>query len=241
MLLRKLLKTPISTPKPSLYLDTGCVPLRYVLKGKRIMFLHHILTREETALISRVFWAQVQDTAKGDWCQVVREDLDMIGLDTLSFNDIAKTSKEALKALVQNRIKVTAFKELLEEKNGLSKISGLSYTDLELQPYLVDHNLPTRLKQQLFRWRTRMIKVGYNYGSKVACPICSSSEDTQTHLLECIGLGNNGTSNDHSDSDTYNILSHMKRLEAAIRRRESIISEREKLGDDGQKTTDQTS
>ena len=80
MLLRKLLKTPISTPKASLYLETGCVPIRYILKRKRIMFLHHILTRDSNALINRVFWAQVQNTGKGDWCQVVREDLDMLGL-----------------------------------------------------------------------------------------------------------------------------------------------------------------
>ena len=59
MLLRKLLATPISTPKAALYLETGCIPIRFMLKMKRIMFLQHILTRKEEALIRRVYFAQV--------------------------------------------------------------------------------------------------------------------------------------------------------------------------------------
>ena len=151
MLLRKLLKTPISTPKVALYLETGCVPLRYILKGKRIMFLHHILTRDLNSLISRVFWAQVQDVEKGDWCQVEREELDMLGLDNLSLNDIKNTSKESLKILVNNRINITALEELQNEKSTLRKMSSLRYEKLEMQPYLADDKLPTRLKQQVFR------------------------------------------------------------------------------------------
>ena len=37
MRLRKLLLTPISSPKASLYLETGCIPIRFLIKGKRIM------------------------------------------------------------------------------------------------------------------------------------------------------------------------------------------------------------
>ena len=227
MLLRKLLKTPISTPKVALYLETGCVPLRYILKGKRIMFLHHILTRDPNSLISRVFWAQVQDVGKGDWCQVVQEDLDMLGLDNLSLSDIKNTSKESMKILVNNRINITALKELQNEKSTLRKISSLRYQKLEIQPYLVDDELPTRLKQQVFRWRTRMIKVGWNYGKEVQCPICSNSEDTQNHILECCDLNENDVEDESVDKE-YNLGLHMTRLEAAIRKREVILDEREK-------------
>ena len=222
MLLRKLLKTPISTPKASLYLETGCVPLRYILKGKRVMFLHHILTRDSNALITRVFWAQVRKTAKGDWCQVVREDLDMLGLEYLSFEAIKNMSKEAFKALVSNRIKITALEDLSMEKSTLSKMTNLSYKDLEMQPYLAYDNLPTRLKQQLFKWRTRMVKVGWNYGKKDKCPICSNADDTQSHLLECKDLNDDVPKSD-------DITSHMMRLEKAIRRREVILDEQEKM------------
>ena len=229
MLLRKVLKTPISTPKVSLYLETGCVPLRYILKGKRIMFLHHILTRDINSLISRVFWAQVYDTGKGDWCQVVRQDLDMLGLENLSFSDIKSTSKESLKALINDRINITALEELLSEKSKLSKVSELTYTKLEMQQYLLDENLSTRQKQLLFRWRTKMTKVGWNYGKKdMLCPICSDAEDTQDHLLECSALSSDSLHN-HSVDMEYDLNLHITRLEAVVRKREIILHEREKL------------
>ena len=227
MLLRKLLKTPISTPKVSLYLETGSVPLRYVIKRKRIMFLHHIVTRETNALINRVFWAQVHDTTKGDWCDVVREDLDMLGLSNVSFEDIGNMSKEVLKDLITERTNIVVLENLLSEKNSLSKMAQLSYDKLEIQPYLTDPKLPIRLKQQAFRWRTRMVKVGWNYGKKEQCPICSSADDTQSHLLECDGLKIKDSASTDCSNDTYDLNSHMLRLQAAIRRREVILDERD--------------
>ena len=70
-----------------------------------------------------------------------------------------------------------------------------------------------------------MIKVGWNYGSKVKCPICSEADDTQDHLLNCKPLSDSMTID--SDSDTYNITDHMRQLETAIKRREAILEERE--------------
>ena len=66
MLLRKILCTPVSTPKIALYLETGSIPIRFILKRKRIMYLHHIMTRREDALIRRVLMAQVDKPVKGD-------------------------------------------------------------------------------------------------------------------------------------------------------------------------------
>ena len=188
MLLRKLFKTPISTPKPSLYLETGCIPIRYLIKGKRIMYLHHILTREENALIKRVFRAQEDQPGKGDWCQVVREDLDSLGLADISFDEISKKSKESLRTLVNDRMNEAAYEHLEKESLKLSKVATSSYSKLEMQGYLKEAKIPTRLKQLAFRWKTRMIKVGWNYGNKDRCPICLQADDTQTHVLECKDL-----------------------------------------------------
>jgi exonuclease III len=247
MLLRKLLKTPVSTPKPALYLETGCLPIRYIIKSKRIMYLHHILTRNDDALIKKVFLAQVHDAGKGDWCLVVREDLDTLGLEHLTFDEISKKSKESLRTLINDKIDNLALLELEEEKQKLSKVAGIPYTKLEMQAYLSDAELTTRLKQLAFRWRTRMIKVGWNYGTKQKCPICLIGEDTQTHLLECRelnGCNNRDEDNDNNDDDNdndynnqnknkpnnniYNPSKHMlRRLEAALRKREVILEQRD--------------
>ena len=44
LLLRSLLKVPKSTPGAALYLETGSIPIHILLKVRRIMCLHHILT-----------------------------------------------------------------------------------------------------------------------------------------------------------------------------------------------------
>ena len=152
------------------------------------MYLHHILTRDDNALIKKVFMAQVQNTTKGDWCEVVREDLDSIGLSTLSFDDIGMKSKENLKGIVNTAIERTAFEILEEEKLSLTKVAGLSYSKLEMQDYLRESSSTIRLKRLAYKWRTRMVKVGWNYGDKGKCPICLEEDDTQRHLLECTGL-----------------------------------------------------
>ena len=219
MFLRKLFGVPISTPKPSLYLESGCMPLRYVIKGKRIMFLHHILTRNEDALISRVFWAQVTNTAKGDWCQVVREDLDMLGLSMLSFEEIATMTKDSLKKLVHEGMTIAAFDELGKEKNDLKKIAPLRYNELGVQPYLTDPDLSVKQKQLIFKWRTCMIKVGWNYGQKDKCPICSEADDTQAHLFNCRQLNPDNMTDYDCGIGMDKSTEHMKILEAAIRSR----------------------
>ena len=149
------------------------------------MYLHHILTRSDDALIKRVFLAQLHDTGKGDWCSVVREDLNTLGLEHLTFEEISEKSKESMRTLINDQVKLKAFLDLEQEKLKLNKIAELSYTKLEMQSYFSDKQIPTRLKQLAFRWRTKMIKVGWNYGNKRKCPICQVGDDTQNHLFKC--------------------------------------------------------
>jgi hypothetical protein len=216
MLLRKLLETPISTPGASLYLETGSVPLKFILKGKRIKYLHHILTRNRQALISQVFWAQVRQPAEGDWCTVVQEDLATLGLAELTFDEISNMSKYAVKNLVRQQMKDSAFKELTTRKMNLSKMSTLEYDTLQMQPYLSEQSTSNRHKQVEFRWRTRMTKVGWNFGLKTKCPLCNNADDTQEHLLICSVL-----TDDHLEAQTHALA---KRVEIALRRREKIIA-----------------
>ena len=66
ILLRRILKTGSKTPIPALYLELGVEPIRFILKRKRLMFLHHILNCEDDRLISQVFWAQEKNPVKND-------------------------------------------------------------------------------------------------------------------------------------------------------------------------------
>ena len=57
-LLRSILGAPSKTPKETLYLETGCKPIKHVMQKRRLMYLHHILTRKEDELIKRFYVAQ---------------------------------------------------------------------------------------------------------------------------------------------------------------------------------------
>merc|ERR1712096_430137 len=40
-LMRRILETPTSTPIPSLYLELGCIPISFIIKAKRLIFLQY--------------------------------------------------------------------------------------------------------------------------------------------------------------------------------------------------------
>ena len=54
-LLKKILDAPSSTPNVSLYLEMGCLPIRFIIKSRRIMFLHYILSEEDDSLMLKFF------------------------------------------------------------------------------------------------------------------------------------------------------------------------------------------
>ena len=211
---RRIFQVPTSTPIAFLYLETGCIPIRYVMKIKRIMYLHHILTRKEDALITQAFWAQVHKPLKDDWCMVVGEDLMSIGLGNLSYEDIKNMEQETLRKLLHKKTNETAFMDLLAEKEKSSKLKSLKYNSLAIQPYLTtESNLTIREKRLLFRWRSHMIKVKQNLGIREAkCPHCKEAGDTQYHLLTCPSL---------SIPQPWNIQS----VECALRQREVILEQ----------------
>ena len=58
-----------------LYLEAGVKPVRFVIKSRRLNFLKEIQNREPHELIKRIYEAQILKPSKGDWTEMVREDL----------------------------------------------------------------------------------------------------------------------------------------------------------------------
>ena len=87
-----------------------------------------------------------------------------------------------------------------------------------------------------------MIKVGWNYGNKTKCPMCTDFDDDQKHLfINCPYLTadnidtqntyllDNDNLNNTDDIDWDSIYTELKRLEKAIRKR-NIFLEKQDLG-----------
>ena len=134
-LLRQLLMGHSKTPLEALHLETNTLPIRYILKSRRIMYLHTILKRDPSEMIRKVYEAQKADPSPGDFCELVSDDCKAIELD-IEEEDIARMSKQRIQTIVKSKVRAAALQYLNNMKQKHSKMDGLKYQKLQLQPYL---------------------------------------------------------------------------------------------------------
>ena len=192
VLLRKILSAHSKCPSEALYLELGILPISYIIKGRRLMFLYDILSRNENELLSKFFQAQCLNPIRDDWCNTVKDDLKSLNIN-MTFDNIQKISKYSFKKLVKSKIRELAFCDLISKikNNDHSKLKNITYNELKMQPYLKSSLVSTNQAKQLFRFRTRMSNVKCNFKSKYSkegllCPLpgCLEIEDDK-HLLNC--------------------------------------------------------
>ena len=189
-LLRRILGAPSTTPKCMLYLETGCTPIKFIIRSRRLMFLYYILKEDENSLISKVFYAQLANPVKNDWAMTCKDDLDDLQI-SLDFEEIKNLSKYSFKKIVKEKISQSAFKALTEEQRNLSKVKNLQFKSLKIQEYMLPNKLDLRMTKFVFLLRSRMLDVRCNFKNKytdVLCPLCKADQDTQQHLMVCTVL-----------------------------------------------------
>ena len=91
MYLRKILNVGKSYPKVGLYIECGRMPIRFIIKMRRILYLWHILTRENYELINKFYKVQNYSPSEGDWALQIRKDMADIELN-LSEAEISSMS-----------------------------------------------------------------------------------------------------------------------------------------------------
>ena len=58
ILLRKVFSAHSKTPKETLYLESGNIPIRFILLSRRLNFLHYLQNEGETSLVRKFLQAQ---------------------------------------------------------------------------------------------------------------------------------------------------------------------------------------
>ena len=91
-LLRRCLLTGSKSPQCLMLLELGLVSVSYLVKKKRIMYLYHLLTSDDSSLVSQIFRKMASLSKKGDWVHTVLKDLKDLNIQ-LSFAQIANLSK----------------------------------------------------------------------------------------------------------------------------------------------------
>ena len=114
--MRKMFDTPKSTPKVALYAECGKMPVKFIVKMRRLMYYWHILTRNKDELIFKFYSAQKYSPSKGDWVHQVRKDLVDLKLE-LSEEEISLMSQYQFKKLVRRSVESLAISSLKNRKN----------------------------------------------------------------------------------------------------------------------------
>ena len=189
--LRKILNAPFATPKIMLYLELGVLPIRYIVKSRRLNYLHYILNEDEKSLIYNFLQIQLQNPTLKDWGSEVKRDIEELNLGT-TIEDIKNMPKNTLKKLVKTKLNENAFNYLISRKK--SKTKDVPHNSLTMQEYLEanagDMNIAE--KQFLFQCKSRMLDVKCNMKSEnlkdLKCTACGKEDENQMHLLQCESL-----------------------------------------------------
>ena len=188
MFYRRLLDVPLSVPKESLYIEGGKIPIRFIIKMRRMMYWWHLVHIDKTEVLHKFYIVQKMNRNKDDWvCQLDNDKKDL----NLDWTDekIKTYSKEQFRNLVKSRIEILAGKHLEGLKLSHSKTKHLMFEGFKPAEYLLSKKLTVEEVKTLFRLKTRMVDVKENYKNantnNMWCKLCHLFVETQQHLLEC--------------------------------------------------------
>ena len=158
MWFRNLFLCSRNVPKDLLYLEMGLVPISYIIKERRLMFLHHVLQQKTDSIVFRFFIAQMNSPTYKDWVSTVLGDLEELDID-IDIGEIQDMKKDKFKKIVKEKITNGAFQYLLNKKgeriskNAKGKL--LNYTELERSEYLTptENDFSIEDRKKLFKKR----------------------------------------------------------------------------------------
>ena len=73
-LLHRIFSVPSSCSYEAVFLETGCLPVRFILQGRRLMYYWSLLNKSNDELVKKVFDIQKQFSDKNDWITEVEND-----------------------------------------------------------------------------------------------------------------------------------------------------------------------
>ena len=145
------------------------------------MYLFHLLTSDQSSLVSLVFQEQVKSMRQTGWVREVSSDLKDLGID-FSFSQISKMTKKEFSDRVKKASEKSCFDNLIKQKDKLSKGRGLEYVRLEMQHYLrSESSVSLESMRKIYHIRCREVPVKANFPSahkNILClfPSCQNDD-----------------------------------------------------------------
>jgi hypothetical protein len=191
MLHRSILSSSGNPSKVFMCLELGIIPVKYVIMKKRITFLNYILNESTTSIIRQVYDALKQDSRKGDFFQLVQKDLKHCNLQ-MTEEEIKNYTKTKWKNVVSDKVKRTAFDDLVAENLKLENTKNIVFKEMKLSNYLNDNRNST-LSKIIFSVRSNTIDLKmvqpWKYYDNL-CVLCEVQAETITHFMSCSSYEN---------------------------------------------------
>ena len=189
-ILRLILGAQAKAPVEMLYLETAELPIKSVMSVRRMLYLQTILKRHDNELTKRVYTAMKENPVKGDWINLVKEDLDKINMSLDQEELIITISISEFKSIVKRGIRKYALNILEKKKHSHEKVRHITHTDLKTpQEYLSSNSINNKTKALLFNLRSRSKNEFrdnfHNKYQSIDCPMCGKEDDKQEHALSC--------------------------------------------------------
>ena len=174
--LRRVLKTPKSTPKEMLYLETGCIPFREIIRKRRILYLQYIMNEKPNSILRKFLKQQIETKKKKDWINQVFTDLKELNLN-ITVESISKIQKTKLKIILNEAIEQKTVCDLEEKKENHLKVRNIKYLRLKVQKYLKPNDLKIKLEEahEIIKRRSRVSNVKTNFKGNYQsfeCKVC---------------------------------------------------------------------
>ena len=187
--LRGVLKAPRSTPKEMFFLELGILPLREIIRKRRLGFLHYILQQKNDSIVYKVFEIQSRNPTSKDWVTTVLNDLEEINME-MKFEDIKKMERKLFMNIVKRKIEYKTLNDLNRMKANHSKVMHIEHNTLKMQKYLMPNEANLRIEesQLIFKLRCRTTNVKMNMKSSYesyACRACGNENESQNHVINC--------------------------------------------------------
>ena len=194
MYMMQVLQLPQSTPRLSLYVECGRIPLRYIIKSRRLMYYWKILNLKENELLYKFYLAQSLRPVKNDWALQILEDKSDIGI-TLSDDEVKNITQYKFHSMIKRQINISAMNHLQNIQSKQSKTKHLQIDEkFEPAEYLTSEVLSPSEIQTLFRLRSRCINVKGNqrsaFRNNMSCRTCFLVPETQEHVYHCSVIRN---------------------------------------------------
>ena len=143
-------------------------------------------------MIKNVFEEQNKESRKGDFSDLVKEDLKDLKL-CIDQKEIISYSKKAWNKMISERVEQVAFDLLLKENRTKSKTKHIQFEKFETRQYLLQ-NRNTKISKIIYSTRAGTLDIKslnqWKYDDNL-CVLCNIKEETMKHFMECQGYGRN--------------------------------------------------